>query len=336
MIDSSSRLVQATGDEANRDPSVLGAAASIRHISIRSLVLLIGSAALAIPTILDVARESWSTEQGGHGPIILLTGLWLLYRLWPAARPHFKPAPAWQVLLGFMIVLPVYYMSRIGQIVEVEGFAMYGMLLVALFGMVGVKAMKIMWFPLVYMIFCFPPPDTFVAWLTLPLKSMISKAAVSLLSLFGYPVGGSGVTIIIGQYSLLVAAACSGINSLLTLSALALFFIYVQHQASPAYSLVLALLVLPIAVLANFIRVLVLILLTYHAGESAAQGFLHNFAGIVMFVIALGSVLVVDMVLKRVWDRRFGTTDRAHPLSANAQPDQTPPDQTQIASEKQA
>ena len=55
---------------------------------------------------------------------------------------------------------------------------------------------------------------------------------------------------------------------------------------------------MPVALLANFVRVLILILLTYHAGEATAQGFLHNFAGLLMFMIALTTMMGIDAVLK--------------------------------------
>ena len=68
----------------------------------------------------------------------------------------------------------------------------------------------------------------------------------------------------------------------------------------------------PVALVANFFRVLILILLTYHAGEAAAQGFLHNFAGIAMFAIALLTIFAADEVLKPLWDRLRGTSEKSH------------------------
>src|SRR3546814_21130469 len=120
--------------------------------------------------------------------------------------------------------------------------------------------------------------------------------------MFGYPIGGEGVRIYIGQYELLVAAACSGINSIISLSAISLFYIYMRHQAHWRYALLLVLLIVPVALIANFFRVLVLILLTFHAGEAAAQGFLHNFAGILMFSIALLTIFGLDLLLKPFWE----------------------------------
>lgn len=294
-----------------RDSAPLG---SVDHVALA--VLLGGAIALALPVMIYVAKESWSTEQGAHGPIVLVTGLWLLPRLWPQARPAFQRPPIVRVAALLALFLPLAVFARIVQIVEIEGFATYGVLLVALYSAIGGAGMRKLWFPLLYLAFMFPPPDTMLAALTMPLKSLVSKAAVGLLSALGYPIGGAGVTIVIAQYELLVAAACSGLNSIISLSALSLFYIYVRHQADWRYALVLTALIVPVALLANFVRVLILILLTYYAGDAAAQGFLHDFAGILMFTVALLSIMAIDALALPLWNRFAGM--RADPLADRA------------------
>ncbi len=266
-------------------------------------ILLAGVLAIVAPTMVFVARESWSTEQGSHGPIVLFTGLWLLWRQWLVAR---SVAARPQGLLGpvaLAVFLVLYALARVTQIVEIEGYMMYACLLAALYSIVGPAAMKRMWFPLFYLAFIFPPPESIVDAITLPMKVELSKAAVGFLNMLGYPIGGQGVMIYIGQYELLVAAACSGLNSIISLSAISLFYIYVRHQADWRYAGLLVLLIVPVALLANFIRVLILILLTYHAGEAAAQGFLHNFAGVFMFAVALVAIYLADEAIRPAWSR---------------------------------
>lgn len=273
------------------------------------VVLVLGAIAFLVPTMLFVARESWSTEQGAHGPIVLFTGLWLLWRLRNSALEVAAPPPVWRVALMLGVLLPFYVLARVTQIVEVEGFAMYACLVVALYSVIGGSALRRLWFPLFYLLFMFPPPDTLVAAVTLPMKTVLSQAAIWILALAGYPIGGQGVTIYVGQYQLLVAAACSGLNSIISLSAISLFYIYMRHQAEWRYAALLTLLIVPVALIANFFRVLILILLTYHAGEATGQGFLHNFAGIAMFAIALMTIIGVDALLKRPWTRFARTSD---------------------------
>jgi exosortase len=263
-------------------------------------ILALGLAAVIIPTMLYVAQASWSTEQGGHGPIVLAAGLWLIWRRLPAVLPFARPAPTVKVIAILIPMLAGYYLARVTEIVELEGYLMYGLVLTVLYSAIGWQAMRKMAFPLFFILFVFPPPDQIVAAITQPLKIALSQAAVHMLYLFHYPIAGAGVTIQIGQYQLLVAQACSGLNSLISLSAISLFYVYIRHQHDLRYALVLMLLVVPVAIFANFIRILILILLTYYAGEAVAQGFMHDFAGITMFMTALLTIFAIDAVLERI------------------------------------
>ena len=84
------------------------------------------------------------------------------------------------------------------------------------------------------------------------------------------------------------------------LVAISLFYIYLLRNASWRYSLFLVALVIPIAIVANIIRIVVLVLLTYFFGDAVAQGFLHMAAGIFLFVTALLLVFAVDNLMSRL------------------------------------
>jgi exosortase len=263
-------------------------------LSAAAWLLIAGIIALGIPTMLTVARVSWSTEQGGHGPLVLATGMWLMWREVPMAMRWRVPGNA---LLGGAFValcLLAYLLAHITGIIEVEGFAFYGVLLGTGYLIFGGRVLRELWFPLLYLGFVFPPPDQAVAVITQPIKIAISEQAVNLLYALGYPIGSSGVSIQIAQYDLLVAAACAGLNSIISLTAICLFYIYVRHHANWRYSALLMLTIIPIAVFANFVRVILLILITYYFGDAAAQGFAHDFAGLVMFLISVLTIFALD------------------------------------------
>ena len=128
----------------------------------------------------------------------------------------------------------------------------------------------------------------------------VSFAATEGLQAVGIPVFREGVTLMIGHYQLLVEDACSGMNSITGLVAISLFYIYLLRNASWRYSLFLVALVIPIAIVANIIRIVVLVLLTYFFGDAVAQGFLHMAAGIFLFVTALLLVFAVDNLMSRL------------------------------------
>lgn len=272
----------------------------MRSVGLADLALIIGVAAILLPTMIEVGQFNWTTEQGGHGPIVMAIGLWLL---WREAKSSTAPRRPGNLVIGSLALaglLAVYLLSRITGILEIEALAMYGALIVAAYMIHGGALLRSIWFPLLYLALTLPPPDTVVAAVTQPIKIAISEWAVSLLYALGYPIASSGVTIQIAQYEMLVAAACAGLNSIISLGAICLFYGYLRHRTNLLAFAVIALSVIPIAVFSNFIRVIILILITYYLGEAAAQGFLHDFAGLTMFAVALLSVFVIDAIFTRL------------------------------------
>jgi len=269
-----------------------------------SVILALGCLAIALPTMIDVARLTWTTEQGGHGPIILSTGAWLLWRE-IKLRKLSRSSP--NALLGICVLgflLGLYYVARVTGILEIEAFAMYGSIVATVYFLFGAGVLRALWFPICYLAFALPPPDTMVAVITQPIKIQISAAAVSLLHGLGFPIASSGVTIQIENHELLVAAACAGLNSIITLSAICMFYVYLRHRTDAVAFLVIGASIVPIAILSNFIRVLMLILITYYFGEAAAQGFLHEFAGLTMFAAALLAVFGLDSLFTKLRSKR--------------------------------
>ena len=272
----------------------------VGSVSLADLALIIGVAAILLPTMIEVGQFNWTTEQGGHGPIVLATGLWLLWREVKSSSAPRRPGNLIVGLLSLVVLLAVYLVARITGTLEIEALAMYGALIMGAYLLFGGALLRSIWFPLLYLALTLPPPDSVVAAVTQPIKIAISEWAVHLLYEFGYPIASSGVTIQIAQYELLVAAACAGLNSIISLGAICLFYGYLRHRTNFAAFAMIALSVIPIAVFSNFIRVIILILITYYLGEAAAQGFLHDFAGLTMFAVALLTVFVIDSIFTRL------------------------------------
>lgn len=262
--------------------------------------LLAGLAAMAIPTIITLGGQTWSKEAGAHGPIVLATGLWLLWRKRDEIRGQIEPSQPWLVALGLLISLPLYVFGRAYDFISLEVLGLYGACLTTLYAYVGLQAILKNWFPLFYLGFLVPPPGWLMDRLTVPLKVFVSRMATDILQAFGIPIFRQGVTLIVAQYQLLVEDACSGMNSLTGLTAISLFYIYLLREASWRYSLVLAALVIPVAIVANIIRIIILVLLTYFFGNAVAQGFLHETAGMILFATALILVFALDRLLSRL------------------------------------
>lgn len=269
------------------------------------LPILLGLLCMYVPTFYDLFHGVWSSEEQAHGPIILGLSLWLLYRQWPDMMLKSEEGHAskwgWLVLL---VGLVLYAIGRSQQILLAEIGSYIWVLVAVLLVKRGAMALKVQWFPFFFMLFMVPLPGALVDMLTMPMKMAVSYVTEHLLYFAGFPIARNGVMLQIGQYQLLVANACAGLQTLLTLEALGLFYLNVVRHTSPFRNIALAALIVPISFTANVIRVIVLTLVTYFFGDAVGQGFLHGFAGMVLFVSALTLILGVDSLLQLIVRKR--------------------------------
>ncbi|MBI3350325.1 MAG: exosortase B [Burkholderiales bacterium] len=267
-------------------------------LDIPALVLVvIGLLLVYVPEYVELFQTIWRSDEQGHGPIIFAVSGWLLYsqRHALAALPS-APAP----ISGGLLLLIGGLLFAIGSSQDIWIFSI-GSQIWVLAGLAllfkGWKGLRLIWFPLFFMLFMVPLPGALVAAVTAPLKSAVSLVASSLLYGMGFPVGRSGVMLTVGQYQLMVADACAGLNSMFTLEALGMLYMNLMRYTSAARNVTLALALIPIAFCANIGRVMILVLVTYYFGDAAGQGFVHGFAGMVLFMIALALMLLLDKLL---------------------------------------
>jgi exosortase B len=261
--------------------------------------LAIGSLMLYIPTFFDLATGLWTSEAYAHGPIILCLSLWLIMRQWPRMMQISEGQPAgmagWPIFIASLLF---YTIGRSQGILMFETASFVMQFASILLILRGNAALKLQWFPFFFMLFIVPLPGWIVDAFTLPMKIAVSYMTEHVLFWCGYTVARTGVVLQIGQYQLLVADACAGLQTLLTLEALGLFYLNVFRHTSSFRNMTLAFLIVPISFTANVIRVITLTLITYHFGDEAGQGFLHKFAGIVLFISALLLIIGADSWLQ--------------------------------------
>ena len=270
--------------------------------------LLIGLAVLYIPTFYKLFNGLWQQSDQTQGPLILIV---VLYLFWDK-REHLLPNPAsptWPKLGGsiFALGLLLYALGRSQDILMFEIgsqiFILAGILLITR----GLPALRALWFPLFFMFFMIPLPGVFLDAVTMPMKIAVSYAADDILSWAGYPIGRAGVILQIGVYKLQVADACAGMHTLISLEALGLLYLNLIKHDSLVRNVTLACLIIPISFAANVIRVMTLVLVTFYFGDEAGQGFIHGFAGMVLFLVALFLIMMVDTTLQYFVKRRSGT-----------------------------
>ena len=270
--------------------------------------VVIGLLVLYVPTYWMLAHGLWNSEEQAHGPIVLVVALFLIWQQravfmadnnTPPTRGEM--ATGWTLLI---IGLLAYALGRSQDILLFEVGSQIPVILGALLIALGTRAARALWFALFFLVFMIPLPGFIVDAATGPLKQYISIIAEQVLYAAGYPIARSGVTLTVGPYQLLVADACSGLHSMFSLSAMGLLYLYLMQRTSVARNLIIMAAILPIAFAANVVRVMVLVLVTYHLGDEAGQGFLHGFAGIMLFVIGLLFLFALDWVLGFIFPDR--------------------------------
>lgn len=273
------------------------------------LIVALGLAILYVPTLWSLFNGVWGEEGQAHGPMILAIASWLIYRALPdliaAGQAETKLGGSFRSRLtlasGCVVLLIGLLLYIVGRSQAIDFFEI-GSLIWVLAGAVlllfGSKALRLIWFPLFFMLFMIPLPGLLVAAVTMPMKIAVSVCAEWILYAFGYPVARSGVILQVGQYQLLVADACAGLHTLLTLEALGLLYLNLFRHESLLRNISLALLIIPIAFSSNVIRVMVLSLITFYFGDAAGQGYLHMFSGMVLFLTALLLVVGVDSLIR--------------------------------------
>ena len=252
---------------------------------------------LLLPTYHDAASGLWKLEEHAYAPLLTALSFGLLfYRL-----RNVKPAPdAGFPAAGLLLLSSGLVMYAVGRSQHVDLLEL-GALIPLMAGMIatlgGRPALRALRFPLLFLLFSLPYPGWVIDSLTSPLKELIAAGAESLLYAAGYPIARSGVVLGLGPYRLMVADACSGLHSLIFLSALGLLYLHLTGRRTALHGGILVLALVPIALLANFFRVLILLLLTYYFGDAVGQSFWHDLTGLALFMSAFVVLIGMDGAL---------------------------------------
>lgn len=271
------------------------------------LPVALGLLVLYVPSYVSLMQTTWDTPENGHGPIMLAVFLWLVWRQrrvlieGPCAP---APVTGW---LSLTLGLVLFVLGRSQAIDTIEVASHLPVLVGILLLMRGPAPVKALWFAFAFLLFMIPLPGLIVEATTSVLKQEVSVVVEQILYWFGYPIARTGVVLLIGQYQLLMADACSGLNSLYSLGALGMLLVYLTNAAQPRGKVHIALMlaaILPIAFIANVIRVIALVLITWYLGDEAGQGLAHGATGLILFVIALLMLLAWDRLLRKLLKSR--------------------------------
>jgi len=239
----------------------------------------------------------WSDPDYGHGFLVPLFSCFVLWRerkSW--LNQKIKPNNFGLVVMVFAVGMLLLgslgaelFLSRTSMLVLLAGMILF---------LAGTGALRSVSFSLAYLIWMIPIPVIVYNQITFPLQLLASRLATSWLELIHIPVLRDGNVLVMSNYSLEVVEACSGIRSLMTLGALAVAYGYIAERRRWV-RYVLALLMVPIAIVTNAVRIVGAAMLAHRCGPSAAEGFLHDFSGSVVFVTAMLLMFLCHGLLAR-------------------------------------
>lgn len=261
------------------------------------------AAAVAVLTVLvyrDTFVTLWRTWGGNpnysHGyliPPVVAFLLWTKRESFARARGRGSPAG----LILIVLALAGHVVSLRAGVFMTQGYS----LVLLLFGFCsffyGGRATRTVWFPLAYTMFALPLPPYIMNGIAFRLKLFAAQAGSAIAMRLGIPLVRSGVTIHIPEGTLRIADPCSGLRSLIALVALGALFAYFTRGRTWK-RLVLFGSSVPLAVLANVVRISVLCAVASVWGIDSALGFFHDFSGLLLFLIAFAGLALVRRLLR--------------------------------------
>ena len=258
--------------------------------------------ALYFPIFWKLYRVRWDLLDYSHAFFILPISIWLVWRKREQLKvciQNAKPGNNYSGLVSLsMGILIFLFGSRFDYSLLIT-ISLLPVLVGLIYFLYGIDTLKLLSFPIAYLLLLVPPPMSVIDSITLPMRYGISNLTEKILSLLNYPITREGLLLNIGYNDIFMGQPCSGFRSLITLFSLGLIYVYIS-KTRLINKVILILFVIPLALLGNLVRVITLCLITFYFGEEAGQGFFHNFSGIVMFIITILGLLGIETILNKI------------------------------------
>jgi exosortase D (VPLPA-CTERM-specific) len=247
----------------------------------------------------SVMLKWWQREDYNYCYLIPFV---VLYLIWEkrAFLQQTPSRPSWVGLVPLVFGLALFWLGELGG----EYYTMYLSSWFVLLGLcwmhLGRRKLKIILFPIAFILTMFPPPNFIYFNLSLKLKLISSRLGVWVLQSLGKTAYREGNVIDLGFTQLQVVDACNGLRYLFPLIVLAILVAYFSKAAWWKKVFVI-LSAIPISIFVNGLRIASVGLLYPIWGPQVAEGFFHDFSGWAIFMISLGILLSELWVLNRLF-----------------------------------
>jgi exosortase len=242
--------------------------------------------------ILEMVKDWLNDDNYSHGLLVFPLAAWFAWE----RRHRFAKAVGRPALTGILLFAPAILISILDMHPFINRLAMLLCVtgsIVFLFGWARLRAMA---FPMAFLLLMIPIPAVIFNPIAFPLQLISSHFGEWTLSVCRIPVLREGNIIQLGNVTLEVAEACSGIRSLISLLTLGIVYGYFTEPRI-WIRVVLSLASVPVAIAANALRVAGTGFAAHIYGAAAAEGYFHLFSGWLVFVSAFAMLFVFHRIL---------------------------------------
>jgi exosortase len=250
------------------------------------------------PVAVGLVTQWRQDENYSHGFVVVPFAAFVAWTRRDALRgAPLRPTAAGLALLAISLLMLTA--GKLGAELFLTRLSLIGVLAGSIAFIWGRAHLRILAFPLAFLVFMVPLPAIVFNQVTFPLQLFASTIGESVIRSLGIPVLREGNVLQLSSRTLEVAEACSGIRSLTSLLMLAVVLGFFSEQRAGGRVLI-ALAAVPLAIVANAMRVAGTGITSEWISPAAADGFLHTFSGLVMFIIALLGLAAVQQAVGRI------------------------------------
>ncbi|MEE4450777.1 exosortase/archaeosortase family protein [Novosphingobium resinovorum] len=259
-------------------------------------LVAMGLAALYVPVLATFGAQYFWDEDDNHSSVLLLmTG----YAFWADRAAFGWRSTRAEAAAGAALVmagLAIFFLGRLTDVIQLLGVSLPICVAGLCLGFGGWSLLKRWWLLCGLLVFIVPWLGASVDGLLVPLRLLLTRLATSSIALFGYPVSSTGVIVTVGFVQLSIAGACIGLRSMVSMVAIGVLFLHFLPPRSWLGGVAFLLLVPVIALGANFLRIIFLVLVAGQFGASG-EAAVHDFAAYGEILIAMGGFLTAARAL---------------------------------------
>jgi exosortase D (VPLPA-CTERM-specific) len=260
-------------------------------------VAVLASLVLAyLPTLEKLASQWIRNEDYSHGILIVPIACYLTWQKRRELRAV-EVGSDWRALPVLFLALFIFILGELGAELYTIRLSLLIFLVGAVWLLYGPGVLRILRFPLAFLLLMLPLPGFIYRNVTFPLQLLSSMGAVKMLQAVGMSVYREGNVIDVGFMQLQVVDACNGLRYILPLLSLGVLFAYLGQKVLWK-RIVLVAATVPVAILANVLRIAGTSWIGTHWGADAANGFFHAFSGWVVFMVCFGLFALLSLILR--------------------------------------